>query len=61
MKTKRDHRVALSPAAAAVLRAPPRYEDTIGNAVEAAYRRGDMFEKRRRLMADWAGFLAGWG
>jgi hypothetical protein len=31
---------------------------TIGNAVEAAYRRGDMFEKRRRLMADWAGFLA---
>jgi integrase len=23
---------------------------------EAAYRRGDLFEKRRRLMADWAGF-----
>jgi hypothetical protein len=22
------------------------------------YRRGDMFEKRRRLMADWAAFLA---
>lgn len=29
---------------------------TIGNAVEAAYRRGDMFEKRRLLMADWASY-----
>jgi integrase len=28
----------------------------IGNKVEAAYRRGDLFEKRRRLMADWAAF-----
>ena len=28
----------------------------IGNKVEAAYRRGDLFEKRRRLMDDWAGF-----
>jgi integrase len=27
---------------------------TIGSAVEAAYRRGDLFEKRSRLMADWA-------
>lgn len=27
----------------------------IGNKAEAAYRRGDMFEKRARLMADWAG------
>jgi integrase len=26
----------------------------IGNKAEAAYRRGDMMEKRRRLMADWA-------
>ncbi|HEY6433560.1 MAG TPA: integrase arm-type DNA-binding domain-containing protein, partial [Acetobacteraceae bacterium] len=26
--------------------------------VEAAYRRGDLFEKRRRLMADWASFSA---
>jgi integrase len=25
----------------------------VGNKVEAAYRRGDMMEKRRRLMADW--------
>ena len=31
----------------------------ISNAVEAAYRRGDMVEKRRRMMADWAGFLGG--
>lgn len=28
----------------------------IGNDVEAAYRRGDLFEKRRRLMRDWAKF-----
>ena len=27
---------------------------TIGNKAEAAYRRGDLFEKRRRLMDDWA-------
>jgi integrase len=27
---------------------------TVGNKVEAAYRRGDMFERRRRLMEDWA-------
>jgi len=27
---------------------------SIGNAVEAAYRRGDLFEKRRKLMDDWA-------
>ena len=26
----------------------------IGNKVEAAYRRGDLFAKRARLMADWA-------
>ena len=26
--------------------------------VEAAYRRGDLFDKRRRLMADWAKFCA---
>jgi integrase len=30
----------------------------IENKVEAAYRRGDLFEKRRRLMADWARFCA---
>ncbi|WP_235524871.1 tyrosine-type recombinase/integrase [Caulobacter sp. Root1455] len=27
---------------------------TIGNKVEAAYRRGDLFEKRKLLMEDWA-------
>jgi integrase len=31
----------------------------VGNAVEAAYRRGDLFEKRQRLMVDWAGYCAG--
>lgn len=31
----------------------------INNVVEAAYRRGDMIEKRRRMMADWADFLSG--
>lgn len=31
----------------------------IGDKVEAAYRRGDLFEKRRRLMADWAEFCDG--
>ncbi len=32
----------------------------INNVVEAAYRRGDMIEKRRRMMADWSDFLSGW-
>lgn len=30
---------------------------TISNKVEAAYRRGDLFEKRRSLMDDWATFI----
>lgn len=30
----------------------------IGDKVEAAYRRGDLFEKRRRLMRDWAAHCA---
>jgi integrase len=30
----------------------------IGNGVEAAYRRGDLFEKRRRLMDDWARYCS---
>lgn len=29
---------------------------TIGNEAEAAYRRGDLFEKRRKMMLDWARF-----
>jgi integrase len=31
---------------------------TVANKVEAAYRRGNLFEKRRILMADWAAYLA---
>jgi len=31
---------------------------TVGNKAEAAYRRGDLFEKRRKLMEAWAGFCA---
>jgi integrase len=30
----------------------------IGNKTEAAYRRGDMLERRRKMMADWAKFLS---
>jgi integrase len=31
---------------------------TIGDKVEAAYRRGDLFAKRARLMAEWADYCA---
>ena len=31
---------------------------TVPDAVEAAYRRGDLFEKRRRMMSDWAKFCS---
>jgi integrase len=31
----------------------------VGNAVEAAYRRGDLFDKRRKMMDDWAKYLHG--
>lgn len=30
---------------------------TVGDKVEAAYRRGDMFERRRAMMSAWASFL----
>jgi integrase len=30
---------------------------TVANKVEAAYRRGDLLEKRRELMATWADYL----
>ena len=35
---------------------------TVSNKVEAAYRRGDLFDRRRALMDDWSSFLAhvGW-
>jgi hypothetical protein len=32
---------------------------TVGSQVEAAYRRGDLFEKRRALMRDWTQRCAG--
>jgi integrase len=31
---------------------------TVGSKVEAAYRRGDLFEKRRQLMAHWSDYCA---
>jgi hypothetical protein len=31
---------------------------TIANKVEAAYRRGDLFERRRKLMTSWASFCS---
>ena len=31
----------------------------VGNKVEAAYRRGDLFEKRLAMMDDWADFCLG--
>ena len=34
---------------------------TVRNPTEAAYARSDLFERRRRLMSDWAAYLAGEG
>ena len=31
----------------------------VQNRVEAAYRRTDLFERRRRLMGDWEAYLGG--
>ena len=31
----------------------------VQNKVEAAYMRSDLFERRRRLMADWAAYVEG--
>lgn len=33
----------------------------VGNAVEQAYARSDLFDKRRVLMDQWAGYLTGYG
>ena len=33
----------------------------VRNTVEAAYRRTDLFERRRKLMDDWAAYLASSG
>jgi integrase len=32
---------------------------TIKSEVEAAYQRGDLLEKRRRLMSEWSAFITG--
>jgi len=32
--------------------------NVVGNRVEAAYARSDLFERRRVLMADWARYIA---
>ena len=32
---------------------------TVRNPVEAAYNRGTLFERRRRVMADWARYIGG--
>jgi hypothetical protein len=32
---------------------------TLGDKVEAAYRRGDLFDKRRELMAAWGAYCGG--
>ena len=32
---------------------------TVQNPTEAAYARSDLFERRRRLMDDWAAYLSG--
>jgi hypothetical protein len=38
------------------MRSSSRLAHAIGDKVEASYRRGDLFSKRARLMADWAKF-----
>ena len=30
---------------------------TVGDKVEAAYRRGDLFDKRRAMMRDWSDYV----
>jgi hypothetical protein len=30
---------------------------TLGDKTQAAYQRGDMFERRRALMSDWAEYI----
>lgn len=47
-----SERTAVSPEVAEMALA-----HAVGDATEAAYRRGDLFEKRRELMTQWAGFI----
>ena len=57
MKAKRDHRVPLCRRATEVLDAALAH--VVGNKVEAAYARSDLFERRRHLMNDWETYLNG--
>jgi hypothetical protein len=41
------------------VRSPRLLAHVIGDATEAAYKRTDLFERRRRLMSDWADFCDG--
>ena len=34
-----------------------RHPHVVRNAVEAAYARSDLFDRRRKLMDDWAAYL----
>ena len=56
MKAKREHRVLLCRPAVEIFEAALAH--VIQNKVEAAYARSDLFERRRRLMDDWATYLA---
>ena len=51
----RDGRIGLGIALALI--SGPALAHAIGDKVEAAYRRGDLFEKRRRLMLAWGNFV----
>ena len=57
MKAKRDHRLPLCRRATEVIEAALAH--VVGNKVEAAYARSDLFERRRRLMNDWETYLNG--
>ena len=56
-KANREHRVPLCRRALEIL--DEVLAHTVRNQIEAAYRRSDLFERRRRLMDDWASYLAG--
>ena len=58
-KGNREHRVPLCRRALEILQAALAHK--VRSQIEAAYRRPDLFERRRRLMDDWAGYLAGVG
>ena len=57
MKSHAEHRVPLSSRALAVMEVSLAH--AVGSAVEAAYARSDLFERRRALMDQWAAYLGG--